>query len=94
MNRLFIALALVIGAATACSTSDLGAPVVQTAVNRVEAMPNMPQPYQIIDWRQKTLDFDAYVFDFNSTLPAGPAIWLDDTRRNIDQTTFCSARGT
>ena len=88
MNRLIFALALVIGAATACTSSDLGAPVAQSSVNRIEAMPNMPQPYKIIDWRQKTLDFDAYVFDFNSTLPAGPAIWLDDSRRNMDQTTF------
>ena len=83
MNRLIFALALVISAATACTSSDLGAPVAQSSVNRIEAMPNMPQPYKIIDWRQKTLDFDAYVFDFNSTLPAGPAIWLDDSRRNI-----------
>ena len=88
MNRLIFALALVISAATACTSSDLGAPVAQSSVNRIEAMPNMPQPYKIIDWRQKTLDFDAYVFDFNSTLPAGPAIWLDDSRRNMDQTTF------
>ena len=75
-------------AAFVCSCSQYGNPVQQKAVNRIENMPNIPQPYQIIDWKQKALDFDAYVFDFDSKLPAGPAIWLDDSQRNIPQQTF------
>lgn len=75
-------------AAFVCSCSQYGNPVQQQAVSRIENMPNIPQPYQIIDWKQKALDFDAYVFDFDSKLPAGPAIWLDDSQRNIPQQTF------
>lgn len=62
--------------------------VEQINISRVELMPNMPQPYKIIDWKQRALDFDNYVFDFNSTLPAGTMIWLDDNQRNIPQFTF------
>lgn len=62
--------------------------VEQINISRVELMPNMPQPYKIIDWKQRALDFDNYVFDFNSNLPAGTMIWLDDNQRNIPQFTF------
>ena len=79
---------IIVLAAFVCSCSQYGNPVQQKAVNRIENMPNIPQPYQIIDWKQKALDFDAYVFDFDSKLPAGPAIWLDDSQRNIPQQTF------
>ena len=51
-------------------------------------MPNMPQPYLIIDWDKKALAFDSLVYDFNSTEPYGPLIWLDSSRRNIDQVTY------
>lgn len=67
---------------------NLGAAVGQKDIPRVELMPNMPQPYKIIDWKQKAIDYDNYVFDFNSTLPAGSMIWLDDSQRNIPQQTF------
>ena len=76
-----------LAAATACS-SDLGQPVEQIAIPRVDKMPGIPQPYKIIDWKQKALDFDNYVFDFNSTLPAGPQIWIDNAQRNFPQPTF------
>lgn len=63
-------------------------PVEQTEISRVSLMPNMPQPYKIIDWKQKAYDFDEYAFDFNSDLPAGSVIWLDDNQRNVPQITF------
>lgn len=69
-------------------TPDLGEGVSQTKIPRIEAMSNMPVPYQIIDWKKKSIDFDTYAFDFESTLPAGPIIWLDNNKRNIPQTTF------
>lgn len=71
-----------------CCTPDYGSPVEQVNIEKVETMPAMPRPYKMLDWHQKALDFDAYAFDFDSKLPAGPCIWLDDSRRNIDQTTF------
>ena len=67
---------------------DTQSAVTQTDISRVNLMPNMPQPYKIIDWKQKAIDFDRYVFDFNSDLPAGSMIWLDDNQRNIPQITF------
>ncbi len=73
-----------------CTTepTDYGDPVAQTNINRVELMPNMPQPYSFLDWEKKARQFDDYVFDFNSKLPAGPMIWLDNNRRNLPQQTF------
>jgi len=72
-----------------CGANDnFGIPVVQTAIPRIELMPNAPQPYKIIDWKQKAKDYDAYVFDFNPEIPAGAMIWLDNSQRNLPQITF------
>lgn len=72
-----------------CEAKDnYGKPIAQTSIPRIELMPTAPQPYKILDWKQKAKDYDAYVFDFNSTLPAGSMIWLDNKQRNIPQVTF------
>ncbi|MDO9153743.1 MAG: hypothetical protein Q7U47_08575, partial [Paludibacter sp.] len=68
--------------------TNYGKPADQTTIPRIELMPNEPSPYKIIDWRQKSLDYDAYVFDFNPAMPAGSMIWLDNSQRNIPQITF------
>jgi len=70
------------------ANGNYGKPVVQTAIPRIELMPNAPQPYKIIDWKQKAKDYDAYVFDFNPDVPAGSMIWLDNSQRNLPQITF------
>ena len=76
-------------ALAACSgTADLGAPVEQVAIERVNLMPDMPESYQMIDWKQKARDFDRFVFDWNNSSEVGPLIWLDNARRNVDQETF------
>lgn len=76
-------------ALVACSgTADLGAPVEQVAIERVNLMPDMPESYQMIDWKQKARDFDRFVFDWNNSSEVGPLIWLDNARRNVDQETF------
>lgn len=76
-------------ALTACSgTADLGTPVEQVAIERVNLMPDMPESYQMIDWKQKARDFDRFVFDWNNSSEVGPLIWLDNARRNVDQETF------
>ena len=62
--------------------------VTQVAIPRIEKMDNMPVPYKIIDWKRKALEFDNYAFDFDSSMPAGPIIWLDDAQRNVPQQTF------
>lgn len=76
-------------ALASCSgTADLGAPVEQVAIERVNLMPDMPESYQMIDWKQKARDFDRFVFDWNNSSEVGPLIWLDNARRNVDQETF------
>ena len=76
-------------ALASCSgTADLGAPVEQAAIERVNLMPDMPESYQMIDWKQKARDFDRFVFDWNNSSEVGPLIWLDNARRNVDQETF------
>lgn len=70
-----------------CS-AGYGEKVEQIDVNRIEMMPNMPQPYKIIDWKQRAVNYDTYVFDFNPQMPAGSMIWIDNNQRNIPQPTF------
>ena len=68
----------------ACSTeSNYGEKVEQTAISRIDAMPNMPAPYNMLNWEEKAKSFDNYVFDWNNGL-----IWLDESKRNINQNTF------
>ncbi len=62
--------------------------VSQKSISRVTSMPNAPQPYKQLKWKEKAIDFDQYVFDFDQEGEFLPLIWLDTTRRNFDQTTF------
>lgn len=63
-------------------------PVAQRSIPRVDKMPNHPKPYVYKDWRQTTLDFDRYVFDFSQKGEFLPLVWLDKTGRNFPETTF------
>ncbi len=83
-----IILTLALMLAVVSCKNNTGVAVVQTSIDRVEQMPDMPQPYKIIDWRQKALQFDSLVFNFGNTTPDGPLIWLDSSRRNFDQVTY------
>lgn len=67
---------------------NYGVAISQTSIPRIDAMPEIPLPYKIIDWKQKAKSFDAYVFDFDPELPAGSMIWLDNSQRNLPQITF------
>ncbi len=62
--------------------------VVQRTIPRIEKMPNHPKPYVFKDWKQTTLDFDRYIFDFNQHGEYLPLIWLDGAKRNFPDTTF------
>ena len=70
------------------SNIDLGTPVEQVTINRIDSMPDIPVTYQMQDWKKKARDFDKFVFDWENTSKVGPLIWLDNARRNIDQPTF------
>lgn len=89
MNKFFPALFFgILFVFPACRETNLGDPVKQVSISRIDQMPNLPEPYKILDWRKKALDFDAYVFNFDTRICGNPVIWLDSAQRNIPQTTF------
>lgn len=69
-------------------TENFGEKVEQIAISRIDSMPNLPTPYKILDWEAKTKELDAYLFNWKGDDKIGPVIWLDSTRRNVDQVTF------
>lgn len=87
-SKIFIVLfATVAAVITSCKTDDSKS-VAQVPVDRVEQMPDLPQPLKIIDWKKKAVQFDSLVFNYSNTTPFGPLIWLDSAKRNFDQVTF------
>lgn len=71
-------------------TTNTRAPgsVDQKTIERISRMSDMPQPYHMLDWHEKALEYDHLVYDFSATGEYWPLIWLDDSRKNLDQTTF------
>lgn len=86
--KMFVLFSLAILALTSCKDENMGSPVAQVNIDRIEMMPNLPQPYKILDWEKKANDFDAYLFDENTKVNGNSLIWFDNSRRNIDQETF------
>ena len=68
--------------------NNFGEKVKQVSIHRVDSMPDMPETYKMLDWKQKAQKYDQFIFDWNNKSEVGPLIWLDDARRNMDQTTF------
>ena len=66
----------------------IGLPSTQKEIRKVSLMPDMPSTYRMLDWKQKALSYDAYVFDWNRNDEVGPLIWLDRSYKNIPQNTF------
>ena len=60
----------------------------QRDIAAVELMPNLPEPYELIDWREKARAYDRLVFDFQAQGEFLPLVWLDDSRINMDRPTF------
>ena len=88
MKQLIVALTIIILVSYSCTKVNLGDPVTQTVISRIEEMPDLPQPFEIINWKKKALQFDSLVFIFDNQAPYGSFIWLDSARRNVDQVTF------
>lgn len=84
---LFIIVLILLTGLVSCDP-QMGEPVAQTAIARIDQMPNLPQPLKIIDWKHKALQFDSLAFNFDSTTTYGSLIWLDSAKRNFDQITF------
>lgn len=60
----------------------------QKDIAAVEWMPNLPEPYELIDWREKARVYDRFVFDLRATGEFLPLVWLDESHINNDRPTF------
>ena len=70
---------------TSCKEPDDGIPVKQQNLQRVDQMPDLPQPLQIIDYQKLALNFDSTVYDFNATGKFWPMVWKDSSNKNFPQ---------
>ncbi len=61
------------------------AQVQQQKIARVDQMPNLPQPLQIIDYKKLAVNFDKTVYDFNAKGKFWPMVWIDSTKKNFPQ---------
>ncbi len=61
------------------------AQIKQASIDRIDAMPDLPKPLKIIDWKKMALDFDQKVYDFNATGEYWPLVWMDTTGKNFPQ---------
>jgi hypothetical protein len=59
--------------------------VKQQKIARVDQMPNLPQPLQIIDYKELAIHFDNTVYDFNAKGKFWPMVWIDSTKKNFPQ---------
>ncbi len=62
--------------------------VSQSDIERVNAMPAMPEPYKMLDWHEKAHNFDQYIFNLEQDGEHLPFVWMDSSERNLPQTTF------
>lgn len=54
----------------------------QININIINKMPNIPSPYEMIDWKQITINYDNFVFDFNLSGQYLPLIWFNTNTIN------------
>ncbi len=57
-------------------------------IDRVELMPNLPEPFHMRDWNQVARDYDDLVFNFSKTGTYLPLISWDYSYWNFDRETF------
>ena len=60
-------------------------PAQQINIDRIEQMPNLPQPYQMRNWKQVASGYDSLVFNFDITGQYLPLVWLDSAGVNYPQ---------
>lgn len=70
---------------TSCNESNV-TPVKQQNIQRVDQMPNLPHPLEIIDFEKLALKFDSTVYDFNAKGNFWPMVWMDSSNKNFTQT--------
>ena len=64
---------------TACAQTK------QQSIPRVDEMPDLPQPFEIIDYNTLAHDFDNTVFDFDAKGEFWPLVWIDKSQKNYPQ---------
>jgi len=60
----------------------------QIPITKVEAMPDMPAPYELRDWKAVARRYDAYVFDATKTGEHLPLIWRTEAPDRPHASTF------
>ncbi|WP_071145927.1 hypothetical protein [Bacteroides ihuae] len=88
-SKSFVAL-IVVYLFVSCSPKEgfFGNEITQASISRIDSMPDIPSSYKMLDWKEKAIKYDKFVFNWKVQSKVGPLIWLDDSRRNINQTTF------
>ena len=64
------------------------APTTQLAIDRVELMPNRPEPFKLKDFKAVARGLDKLLFDFDQKGQYLPLIWWDDTKVNSEMRGF------
>src|SRR5687768_1264998 len=57
-------------------------PTTQETIDRVELMPNRPEPFELKDFDAIARGLDKLLFDFDAKGEYLPLIWWDDTKVN------------
>ncbi len=63
-------------------------PVQQKSIQRIEKMPNLPEPFKVLDFNQLAKDYDTKVYDPYQTGDYWPLIWKENSKKNFNQETF------
>lgn len=73
-----------------CKTSKIinKNPIDQIQLTRIDSMPNLPEPFKVMDFKDIAKRYDSLVFDETQTGDYWPLIWSDNSRKNFDQETF------
>ena len=71
-------------AVVSCKSTEVKL-VDQKPISRVEEMPDMPQPFKIIDFQRVALNFDSIVYNFSETGEYWPLVWIDSSQKNFPQ---------
>jgi hypothetical protein len=91
MSRRFVMLPIAALAAAALvagsALSSTAAPQPQAPLPVVAGFPGSPSPAQAFDWRQRTLDYDEFVYDWSSP-GAFDTIQVDATHYNMSTNTY------
>lgn len=57
----------------------------QQSLARIDEMADFPRPFQIIDFKSLSKNFDKTVFDFNAKGQYWPLVWMDSSNKNFNQ---------